>query len=146
MPVRFRPILVVDDSPADMELVRGALTRAGVANPVVMLAGGDALLAWMHDQEAPFETPIAIFLDLRMPRVDGLQALRSLRAHAELNGVPVVMLTGSSSIDDMVDSYAAGANSYVVKAGDLDHFTRDLERLGRYWGSVNQPPLAIVQR
>jgi CheY-like chemotaxis protein len=144
--MRFRPILVVDDSPADMELVRGALTRAGVANPIVTLAGGDALLAWMHGQQAPTETPIAIFLDLRMPRIDGLQALRSLRAHAELNGVPVVMLTGSSSADDMVESYAAGANSYVVKAGDIENFARDLERLGRYWGSVNQPPLALAQR
>jgi CheY-like chemotaxis protein len=141
---RFRPILVVDDSPSDSQIARRALARAQLANPVIALSGAGELLEWLECRRgrAGFdaEMPAAVLMDLRMPGLDGLEALRRIRANPETRTLPIVMLSGSLSAEDMVASYACGANSYVVKAAELDRFARDMEVLGRYWSTVNQPP------
>ena len=146
----FRPILVVDDSAADCELVLHAIRRAGIANPVVRLRDGAQLLDWVHARgefavrEAAL--PVAVFLDLRMPCVDGLKALRELREAEGYSTLPVVILTDSDSDEDMRESYACGANSFVVKPTAQDDFCRDVERIGRYWAHINHAPDAAAAR
>jgi two-component system response regulator len=144
----YRPIVVLDDSGSECQIARAALAGARIRNPVVDLESGRELLDWLACQGRYAERepilPVAIILDLRLPVLDGLQALRQIRSDPDLHEVPVIMLTGAMSRQDIRASFACGAHSYVVKAIHLAQFAVDIARLGRYWSTVNQPPRAAA--
>lgn len=133
-------ILVVDDNPADRELMRRGLRDRGVAVDLVN-NGKEALsLLGLGDPEGPVrEPPDLILLDLNMPIVDGKQFLREYRSTAAGSGVPVVVFTSSNDIMDIVQSYDAGATSYVVKPVDLEPFRDTLDSVIRYWLETSAP-------
>lgn len=140
----LRPLLVVDDDAGDRDRVAQAIGAAHINNPVVELGSAGEMLDWLRrhgvDPARREALPLAIFLDLRMPVMDGVAALRVLRGDEALRRIPVVMLTHSQSPADIASSYASGANSYVVKPGTPEAFSTEMGRLGRYWCLLNQPP------
>jgi CheY-like chemotaxis protein len=140
----IRPILLVEDSPHDAELTLGALEQSGVANPVVTARDGAEALDYLFRsgafaERAP-ELPVVVLLDLKMPKVDGLEVLRRVKQDAQLRSVPIVMLTSSREESDLVASYHLGANAYVVKPVDFGQFAQAIREVGVFWAVVNEPP------
>ena len=141
-PVR---ILLVEDDPAHAEIVRRNLADIRVANRIVHKEDGQAALDYLlNDRSGPDGVveplPDLILLDLRLPRVDGLEVLQRLKAHAVLKCIPVVVLTTSAAEADMVCAYQGGAGSYLVKPIDFEKFTLLMEAFGFYWLVWNQFP------
>ncbi len=142
----LRPILLAEDNPNDIELTLAALHSANLANEVVVVHDGAAALDWLHAR-GPFAArapvvPAVVILDLKMPKVDGLEVLRHIRADAALRTLPVVILTSSREESDLVRGYSLGANAYVVKPVDFDNFISAVSRLGVFWAVLNEPPPA----
>jgi CheY-like chemotaxis protein len=140
----LKPILLVEDNLNDVELVLKALKKNNVANEVVTARHGGEALDYLH-RRGPHAgrttpDPIFILLDLKMPRVDGLEVLREMKADAKLQLLPVVMLTSSSEETDLVKSYRLGVNAYVVKPVDFTHFVDVIKQLGVFWAVINMPP------
>jgi CheY-like chemotaxis protein len=137
-----RPILLVEDNPHDEELTLRALKKSNVLNPVVVAHDGaealDYLLARGKHLESPPPLPQVVLLDLKLPKVDGLEVLRALRAHARTRLLPVVVLTSSKEQQDLVASYELGANSYVRKPVDFAQFLEAARQLGLYWLVLNE--------
>jgi two-component system response regulator len=138
------PILLVEDDPDDLELTQLALRDAKVANALVVARDGvealDMLLgSGAHAASGPLR-PVVVFLDLKLPRVDGLQVLERIRADARTRHLPVVVLTSSDEEEDRHRSYALHVNSYVRKPVDFDRFQSAVRELGLYWTVLNQPP------
>ena len=137
-----RPIMLVEDNPHDEELTLRALTRSNVVNPVVVARDGvealDYLLARGKHAEAVPPLPQVVLLDLKLPKVDGLEVLRELRANARTRLLPVVVLTSSREQQDLVASYELGANSYVRKPVDFAQFLEAARQLGLYWLVLNE--------
>jgi CheY-like chemotaxis protein len=136
-------ILLVDDNPDDEALTLRALRRHHIANPVVVARDGVEALEWLFGEGAYAGRdvkvqPRVVLLDLNMPRMNGLEVLGRIRADERSRLVPVVVLTSSKQDEDMVSSYALGANSYVRKPVDFHEFTEAIKRLGIYWLLVNQ--------
>lgn len=137
-------ILLVEDNPSDRELALYALKRGGQAVHVETVRDGVEALEYVlgdaaHDNPAAHAMPRVILLDLKMPRIDGLEVLRRLKSDPRTRVIPVVMLTSSQEERDIAASYALGANSYVVKPVDLAQFNEALAAVGRYWGHISQP-------
>jgi two-component system response regulator len=137
------PILLVEDDPDDLELTLLALREARVANALVVARDGVQALdmlfgAGSHAGEAL--RPVVVFLDLKLPRVDGLQVLERIRDDARTRHLPVVVLTSSDEEEDRHRSYALHVNSYVRKPVDFDRFQAAVRELGLYWTVLNQPP------
>ena len=142
----LRPILLAEDNPNDVELTLAALHEVNLANEIVVVGDGAEALDWLH-RRGKFAgratpTPALVILDLKMPRVDGLEALRQIRADAALRTLPVVILTSSREESDLHQSYALGANAFVVKPVDFDQFISSIGELGVFWALVNEPPPA----
>jgi two-component system response regulator len=140
------PILLVEDDPDDLELTQLALREAKVANGLVVARDGvealDMLLgAGAHAASGPLR-PVVVFLDLKLPRVDGLQVLERIRGDARTRHLPVVVLTSSDEEEDRHRSYALHVNSYVRKPVDFDRFQAAVRELGLYWTVLNEPPPA----
>lgn len=140
-----RRILLVEDSPGDVELTRRALERSNISNELTVAEDGVDALKFFFGEDgdsgcAVEDLPVLVLLDLKLPRVDGLQVLRRLRAHEKTKLVPVVMLTSSSEETDIVASYGLGANSYVRKPVKFSEFAEAIRQLGLYWLILNQPP------
>jgi CheY-like chemotaxis protein len=134
-------ILLVEDDPDDEVLTLRALRRAQVGNAVLVARDGvEALDRLLGDGAGPREIPQVVLLDLKLPKIDGLEVLRRLRADERTRLLPVVVLTSSSEERDLVESYRLGANSYVRKPVDFGEFAEAVGRLGLYWLLVNQPP------
>jgi two-component system response regulator len=136
-------ILLVEDSSTDEELTLRALRKSNIANPVVVARDGAAALDYLffrglHAERDPNEVPQVILLDLNLPKIDGLEVLRQIRADARTKLLPVVILTSSSEDRDLVRSYTSGANSYVVKPVDFTQFAEAVRQLGIYWLLLNQ--------
>ena len=143
-------ILLAEDSEADVELTLAALGEHHLANEVVVVRDGAEALDYLrrqgaYAQRAPGQ-PAVMLLDLKMPRVDGLDVLRSLKADPELKHIPVVMLTSSREEQDLVESYRLGANAYVVKPVDFSQFVEAVEQIGMFWAVLNEPPPGSMQR
>jgi CheY-like chemotaxis protein len=140
----LKPILLVEDNLNDIELVLNALKKNNVANEVVVTRHGGEALDYLHRRGSHAERtgpdPIFILLDLKMPKVDGLEVLREMKADARLQLLPVVMLTSSSEETDLVKSYRLGVNAYVVKPVDFTHFVEVIKQLGVFWAVINLPP------
>ena len=140
----LRPILIVDDSADDVELMREALAEFKLANPLAVARDGEDALRYLRREDPyaarPAVDPAAVLLDLKMPKVDGLEVLREVRGDARLRHVPIVMVTSSREEQDLVRSYELGVNAYVVKPVDFHAFADAVRRLGAFWAVLNEPP------
>ena len=131
-----RYILLVEDNPDDEKLIIRALRRNNIANDIQVAHNGEEALNILLS-DAPL--PTVVLLDIKLPKVDGLEVLRRLRASDRTRLLPIVILTSSSEERDIIDSYHLGANSYVRKPVDFDKFTEAVKQLGLYWVLVNEP-------
>jgi len=140
----LRPILLVEDNPDDIELTLIALQRSRLANPVVSVRDGAEALDYLRREGAyagrSDENPAVILLDKKLPKVDGHEVLREVRADDRLRRVPVVMLTSSREERDLLRSYDLGVNAYVVKPVEFDDFMAAINDLGVFWAVLNEPP------
>jgi hypothetical protein len=135
-----RPILLVEDNPADVDLTLRAFARRKLANPVEVARDGEEALAFIDRWEAGDPLPVAILLDLKLPRVDGLEVLRRLKTHERFRTLPVVVLTSSAEDQDIETAYRLGANSYIVKPVDFEKFLDVATQIELYWCLLNEPP------
>ena len=140
----LRRILLVEDSEADIELTLAALAGHRLANEVVVARDGSEALDYLLRQ-GPHAgrtggNPAVVLLDLKMPRMDGLQVLARVKSDAGLRSIPVVMLTSSREERDLVESYRLGVNAYVVKPVDFAQFVSAIEKVGMFWAVINEPP------
>ncbi len=138
-------ILLVEDNPADAELTLRALKKRNLANRVTHVHDGEEALDFIFARGAyatrdADQHPKVILLDLKLPKVDGLEVLRAVKSDPSTRQIPVVMLTSSRQEQDIVESYRLGVNSYIVKPVDFDKFINAVEQLGFYWLLLNQPP------
>ena len=139
--MRDDPILLVEDNPDDEALTRRAFKRSNIANELqVVRDGQEALDRLFGAESAARPTPALVLLDLKLPKVDGLEVLKQIRAHDRTRLIPVVILTSSREETDLVDGYGSGANSYVRKPVDFDQFSESVRQLGLYWLVTNEPP------
>ena len=140
----LKPILLVEDNPHDLELTLIALEKSQLAHHVVIARDGaealDYLLCKGDFAERQAGNPTVVLLDLKLPKVDGLEVLKAIRSTAGLSSVPVVMLTSSKEQQDLVRSYELGVNAYVVKPVDFGEFVRAIADLGIFWAVRNEPP------
>ncbi len=138
------PILLAEDSPADAEMAIDALREANLANPIVHVEDGvevmDYLLRKGRFADRDPEDPAVLLLDIKMPRMDGLQVLQHIREHDELKHIPVVILSSSREESDLAHSWNLGVNAYVVKPVDVMQFFEAVKTLGRFWAVFNQRP------
>jgi CheY-like chemotaxis protein len=135
-------ILLVEDNPADVEIARRALRETGGAVELIVVRDGQEALDYLlrRDRDG-WRSPDLILLDLNMPRLNGLEVLRQVRANAELAGVPVIVLTTSDRPEDVQQTYAAGATSYIEKPQDFGRFVEVLRTLRQYWlDTARLPP------
>lgn len=139
-----RPILLVEDQEDDVELTLRAFRQNRIANEVVVARDGVEALEWLHGTDDAGERRHAalVLLDLKLPRLDGLEVLHRIRADEHTRFVPVVILTSSSEEQDLVASYSQGANSYVRKPVDFEQFVESARQLGLYWLMLNQCPVS----
>lgn len=140
----LKPILLVEDNPHDLELTLIALSKSQLANQVVICRDGaealDYLLARGDYAGRSAGNPAVVLLDLKLPKVDGLEVLKTVRETHSLRSMPVVMLTSSKEEQDLVRSYELGVNAYVVKPVDFTEFVRAIADLGIFWAVLNEPP------
>ncbi len=138
-------ILLVEDSPEDLELTCRALKNATLGNHVQVARDGAEALDFLfgegdHAGRAVEDTPKLILLDLKLPKVDGLEVLQRIKSDERTQSIPVVVLTSSKEQSDVVESYALGVNSYIVKPVNFESFVEAVQKLGYYWLLLNQPP------
>ena len=143
--MRNKAILLVEDNPDDVTLTMRALKRANILNEVVVVSDGVEALDYLFGTGAYADPstrriPEVILLDLKLPRIDGLEVLRRLRADERTRLLPVVILTSSREEKDLVNGYKLGANSYIRKPVDFKRFTEAVQQLGLYWLLLNEPP------
>lgn len=138
-------ILLVEDNPNDEELTLHALRRNKVSNRIHVVRDGAEALEFIfcggaYADRSIYNSPKVILLDLKLPKVDGLEVLRRVKGDERTHDIPVVVLTSSREERDLVESYKLGVNSYIVKPVDFDQFTDCVRQIGLYWMLVNQPP------
>ena len=137
-------ILLVEDDDADVELTLAALAKNNLANDVVVARDGEEALDYLcrrgEFQTRPPANPTVVFLDLKMPKVDGLEVLRQIKGDPKLKVIPVVMMTSSREEQDLVQSYQLGVNSYLVKPGSFDSLQEIVKSLDMYWLVLNEKP------
>lgn len=139
----LRPMLLVEDNPKDLELTLAALAKCQLANEIVVARDGVEALDYIHSkgrfaERAPGD-PAVVLLDLKLPKVDGLEVLAAIKGDPEKRHVPVVMLTSSREERDLVRSYDLGVNAFVVKPVDFGAFFEAIQELGMFWGVLNEP-------
>lgn len=142
--MELKRILLVEDSARDIELILAALAENYLANEVVVARDGEEALDYLYRrgiyrlrQEGH---PGVVLLDLKLPKVDGLEVLAKLKSDPELKAIPVVILTSSREEKDLINSYSLNTNAYVVKPVDFHEFVEAIKELGLFWAVVNQPP------
>ena len=135
-----RPILLVEDNPMDIDLTRRAFARRRVFNPLEVVRDGEEALQLIARWESGDPMPVVILLDLKLPKVDGLEVLRRLKTEPHCRSIPVIVLTSSSEDRDIQTAYDLGANSYIVKPVDFDKFLDVAAQINLYWNVLNIPP------
>lgn len=146
----LKRILLVEDNDRDVELTLTALEEYNLANEVVAARDGAEALDYLYNRGRfaghANGLPVVVLLDLKMPKVDGLEVLRQMRGDAALRHVPVVMITSSREEQDVVNSYQLGVNAYVVKPVDFQKFVQSMKEIGFFWAVINEPPPGSVKR
>jgi CheY-like chemotaxis protein len=146
----LKRILLVDDSPRDTELALTALAAHNLANEVFTLRDGAEALDYIYLRgeftERSHGHPALILLDLKMPKVDGIEVLRQLKGDETTKMIPIVMMTSSREEQDMLNSYQLGANAYVVKPVNFQRFIEAVEQVGAFWAVINEPPPGSLRR
>ena len=147
---RLGRILMVEDDPKDVELTLTALEDYNLANEVVVARDGQQALDYLHCRgeykTRSKDNPAVMLLDLKLPKVDGLEVLKQVKSDSDLRVIPVVVLTSSKEEKDMVASYKLGVNAYVVKPVDFHEFVNAIKELGVFWAVINEPPPGSVRK
>ena len=143
-------ILMVEDDAKDVELTLTALEEYNLANEVIVTRDGEQALDYLYCRgeykTRPSGNPAVMLLDLKLPKVDGLEVLKQIKSDGELRMIPVVVLTSSKEEKDMVASYKLGVNAYVVKPVDFHEFVNAIKELGVFWAIINEPPPGSVRK
>jgi CheY-like chemotaxis protein len=138
-------ILIVEDTPQDLELALRALRKAKLTNHIQVARDGEEAMQFIfcegpHSGRRMENGPKVILLDLKLPKIDGLEVLRRIKSDSRTNSIPVVVLTSSKEQNDVVKSYNLGVNSYIVKPVNFEQFSEAVQELGMYWLLLNHPP------
>ena len=137
------PILVVEDNPLDLDLTQRAFAKHRLANPIQVARDGEEALSFIPRWEAGEPQPSVILLDLKLPKVGGLDVLRTIKQHPKFKMIPVVILTTSGEDSDIVEAYRLGANSYIVKPVDFEKFLEVASQIEVYWCLLNTSPAGV---
>jgi len=147
MAISTQTILLVEDNADDVELTLHALKRNNILNPIDVVRDGQEALDYLFLSGkyagAGHATPALILLDLKLPKIDGLEVLKKLKADQKLKHVPVVVLTSSREEKDLIESYNLGVNSYIRKPVDFEQFVETVRYIGYYWLLLNEPPMTL---
>ena len=140
----IKNILLVEDDPQDVELTLAALEEHHLANKVAVVRDGEQALDYLY-RRGEFKTravgnPVVVLLDLKMPKITGLEVLKIIKADEQLKIIPVVVLSSSREMPDLIECYRHGVNAYVVKPVDFAEFMKAVKQLGIFWAAVNEPP------
>lgn len=135
------PILLIEDSPVDIDLTLRAFKKQNLLNPVVVARDGEEAIEWIKRWGKGEQIPIVILLDLKLPKISGLEFLKEIKSHPEYKTIPVVVLTSSSEDQDIKMAYEFGANSYIVKPVEFDKFLEVAVQIELYWNVLNRPCL-----
>lgn len=145
----LKPILLVEDNPRDLDLSLRALARTRLANEVVVARDGEEAWNYLTRRgnfaDRPQGNPAVVLLDLKLPKIDGVELLNLIRNEPELENLPVVMLTASREQTDVARSYALGVNAYVVKPIEFVDFLEAIRDLGVFWAVINEPPPGSIR-
>lgn len=140
----LKPILLVEDNPNDVELTLAALEKSQLANEIVICRDGAEALDFLYRRGSyegrPVRDPAVVLLDLKLPKLDGLEVLEAVKSDPEMRAIPVVMLTSSREEVDLVRSYQLGVNAFVVKPVGFKQFFEAIQDLGVFWAVLNEPP------
>jgi CheY-like chemotaxis protein len=140
----LKPILLVEDNPKDLELTLAALDQCQLANGVVVVRDGAEALDYLYARGSHADRaagpPAVVLLDLKLPKVDGLEVLEKIKNDPDMRATPVVMLTSSREERDLVKSYSLGVNAFVVKPVGFEQFFEAIRDLGMFWAVLNEPP------
>lgn len=150
MNVKMKRILLVEDDPNDVELTLTALKEFNLANEVVVVNDGAEALDFLFKRGAFAErvngNPVVILLDLKLPKVSGMEVLKQVRENEDLKMIPIVILTSSREEKDLNDGYSLGTNAYVVKPVEFQQFLAAIKQLGAFWALINEPPPGSVKK
>ena len=150
MPEITGRILMVEDDPKDVELTLTALEDYNLSNEIVVTRDGEEALDYLYCRGSfrmrTSENPAVLLLDLKLPKIDGLEVLQTIKSDEKLRIIPVVVLTSSREERDMVASYKLGVNAYVVKPVDFHEFVNAIKELGVFWAIINEPPPGSIRR
>jgi CheY-like chemotaxis protein len=145
----LRSILLAEDNPNDVELTLAAFSEHNLANQVFVVSDGEEALDYLFHRgrfkQRANGNPAVVLLDLKMPKVDGLEVLRTIKQDEKLKSIPVVMLTSSREESDLIHSYQLGVNAYVVKPVGFEAFMDAVKQLGAFWALYNEPPPGSLQ-
>lgn len=136
----FRPILVVEDRAIDLDLTKRAFVRQHILSPILEARDGEEALAFFERWDAGEPLPVFILLDLRLPKVNGLEVLSKLKSHPKYSSIPVIILTTSDEDSDINEAYKLGCNSYIVKPVEFEQFMRVASQIEGYWSALNTLP------
>ena len=146
----LKRVLIAEDDPNDAELTLAALAEHQLANEVILVRDGAEALDYLQRRGSfagrPDSNPALVLLDIKMPKVDGIEVLRQMKADPKLRAIPVVILTSSREEQDLVESYELGVNAYVVKPVAFQEFVGAVKTLGLFWAVLNQPPPGSLRR
>lgn len=146
----LKRILLAEDDPRDVELILQGLRSSYLANDVMVVGDGAEALDYLHRRgrfaERPDTLPALVLLDIKMPKVNGLEVLREIRRNRELAAVPVVIMTSSREETDVDAAYALGCNAFVVKPVSFKDFIETVKAIGSFWAVINEPPLRCLTR
>ena len=136
----IKPIMLIEDNPVDLDLTRRAFSRHKLVNRIQVARDGEEALAFIPRWEAGEPVPVLILLDLKLPKIDGLEVLRRLKSHPKFRTIPVIILTTSAELRDIQEAYELGGNSYIVKPVDFDKFVDVASEIEIYWCALNTQP------
>jgi len=146
----LKRILLVEDDLNDVELTLESLKEYNLANEVIVARDGEEALDYIYRRstfaQTPGGHPVVIFLDIKMPRMNGLEVLRIIKNDSDLRMIPVVMVTSSQEEPDLKEAYELGANAYVVKPVDVQQFMKAIKELGVFWAVFNMPPPGCIKK
>jgi CheY-like chemotaxis protein len=148
--ITLKSILLVEDDPRDIELTLRSLEASNLANEVLVTRDGAEALDYLYRRgqfaDYPNGNPAVILLDLKLPKVDGFEVLRTIRSDDKLKLIPVTIFTSSREDKDLIESYKLGVNAYIVKPVDFHQFTDAIKELGIFWAVLNEPPPGCVKK